>query len=72
MQLHIYVGWSTFVVFGFHIGWKTPNGYLEGFLALLYLVVALSGVYGLFITRLVPKRLTAIGEEVVFERIPCA
>ena len=70
MQLHIYVGWSTFIVFGFHIGWHFPNGYLEGFLAILYLIVALSGVYGLFMTRVIPKRLTAIGEEVIFERIP--
>ncbi len=70
MQIHIYVGWSTFIVFAFHIGWRIPNGYLEGFLALLYLTVALSGVYGLFITRIIPKRLTAIGDEVVFERIP--
>ncbi|MEM9412690.1 MAG: hypothetical protein AAGA30_16375 [Planctomycetota bacterium] len=70
MQLHIYVGLSTFVVFGFHISWRIPNGHLEGFLACLYMIVALSGVYGLIITRLIPKRLTSIGEEVIFERIP--
>jgi hypothetical protein len=70
MQLHIYVGLSTFLFFGFHIGWRVPNGYLEGFLAILYLTVALSGVYGLFITRVIPKRLTAIGDEFIFERIP--
>ena len=70
MQIHIYVGLSTFLIFGFHIAWKVPNGMLEGSLAILYLIVALSGVYGLVITRLVPKRLTSIGEEVIFERIP--
>lgn len=70
MQLHIYVGLSTFVIFGMHIAWRVPNGWLECFLATLYLLVALSGVYGLFITRVIPKRLTAIGHEVVFERIP--
>ena len=70
LQIHIYVGWSTFLVFAFHVGWRVPNGYLEGFLACLYLTVALSGVYGLFITRIIPRRLTAIGDEVIFERIP--
>ncbi len=70
MQVHIYVGFSTFLLFGAHVAWRVPDGWLEGFLAILYLLVALSGVYGLFITRVIPKRLTAIGQEVVFERIP--
>ena len=70
MQIHIYVGFSTIVVFGTHIAWRIPDGWFEGFLALLYLVVTGSGIYGLLITRVIPKRLTAIGEEVVFERIP--
>ena len=70
MQIHIYVGLSTFLLFGFHISWKIPNGMFESFLAFLYLVVAGSGVYGLYITRVLPKRLTAISEEIIFERIP--
>ena len=70
MQLHIYVGLSTFAVFGFHIGWKIPNGNFESLLAFLYLFVALSGVYGLYATRIFPARLTGLTEEVIFERIP--
>ena len=70
MQLHIYVGLSTFLIFGFHIAWHVPDGWFEGLLAILYLTVALSGVYGLVITRIMPKRLTAIGNEVIFEQIP--
>jgi hypothetical protein len=70
MQLHIYVGLSTFVTFGFHISWQLPNGWFEGFLAGLYLFVACSGVYGLYITRRLPQRLAAIDEEIIFERIP--
>lgn len=70
MQLHIYVGLATFLMFGYHVAWRIPNGWLEGLLAMLYLIVAFSGVYGLFITRIMPKRLTAIGQEVIFERIP--
>ena len=70
MQLHIYVGLSTFLIFGFHVAWHVPNGWFERILATLYLVVAGSGVYGLVITRILPKRLTAVGSEVVFEEIP--
>ncbi len=70
MQLHIYVGLSTFAIFGLHIAWRIPNGWFESFLALLYVLVALSGVYGLWMTRILPRRLTAIPEEIVFERIP--
>ena len=70
MQLHIYVGLSTFFIFGFHVAWHVPNGWFECSLAALYLTVALSGVYGLVITRILPKRLTAIGNEVIYEQIP--
>lgn len=70
MQLHIYVGLSTFVMFGMHIGWRIPNGQFEGVLAGLYMFVALSGVYGLYITRVLPKRLTNLPEEIIYERIP--
>lgn len=70
MQLHIYVGFSTFLIFAFHIGWKIPNGLFESFLAGIYLFVALSGVYGLYITRTFPKKLAGLSEEVIYERIP--
>ncbi len=70
MQLHIYVALFSIAVFGFHIRWQVPGGVFEQFLAALYVVVASSGVYGLFITRVVPRRLTATGHEVIFEQIP--
>lgn len=70
MQLHIYVGLTTFAIFGLHVAWRVPNGMFEGFLALLYLSVACSGVYGLYVTRFYPPRLTGLGEEAIFERIP--
>ena len=70
MQLHIYVGISTFAIFGFHIAWHVPNGSFELLLAGLYMTVAISGVYGLYATRIFPSRLTALENEPVFERIP--
>ena len=70
MQLHIYVGLSTFAIFGFHVAWHVPNGAFEILLAVLYMTVALSGVYGLYATRVFPSRLTSLNEEPIFERIP--
>jgi len=70
MQLHIYVGLATFAIFGFHIAWHVPNGMFESILAALYLTVAFSGVYGLYVTRIYPAKLAGLGDEVIFERIP--
>ena len=70
MQVHIYVGLGTFILFGLHVGWKIPNGGFELLLTTLYLIVAVSGVYGVYATRTIPKKLTAINDEVIYERIP--
>ncbi len=70
MQLHIYVALFSIAVFAMHIGWAMPDGGFEQLLAGLYVLVAGSGVYGLYATRTVPRRLTATGYEVIFEQIP--
>lgn len=70
MQLHIYVGFSTFAMFGMHLAWRFPSGLFDWFLAGIYTTVALSGVYGLYMTKFYPARLSSIDEEVIFERIP--
>ncbi len=69
LQLHVYVGLLSVVLFLFHTGWRMPNGAFEGTLAVLYACVAGSGLAGLALSRLIPARLTARGEEVLFERI---
>lgn len=69
LQFHIYAGLFTGVLFLFHVKFRLPNGNLEVVLALLYLSVFASGVVGLLISRLIPRRLAARGEEVIFERI---
>lgn len=70
MQLHIYVGLATFVMFGMHVKWSVPNGVFESTLAALFFIVGVSGVYGLIITRSYPSKLTSLGAEVIFEKIP--
>ncbi len=70
LQLHIYVGLLTAVVFGVHVNWRVPSGLVESIVATLYLIVFVSGLIGLFLSRSFPRRLTTRGEEVLFERIP--
>jgi hypothetical protein len=70
LQFHIYAGLLTAVLFLVHISYKMPTGWFEGTLAWLYVLVMLSGFFGLFVSRAIPKRLTTRGGEVLFERIP--
>jgi hypothetical protein len=70
LQFHIYAGFLTIVLFLLHVRFRAPTGWFESILAALYVLVAGSGVAGLFVTRMIPKRLTTRGGEVLFERIP--
>lgn len=70
LEFHIYAGYFTAVLFLAHVRVRWPTGWFETVLFILYVVVALSGIVGLILTRSLPKRLTARGGEVLFERIP--
>jgi len=70
LQIHLYLGLITIVLFLAHVGLRVPNGGLEVTIAALYVIVAGTGLLGLFITRSFPKRLSVRGEEVLFERMP--
>ena len=70
LQLHIYAGCLTSVLFAVHVGYRFPNGQLETVLAILYLGVFLSGIGGFILSRVLAARITSQGEEVIYERIP--
>jgi hypothetical protein len=70
LQLHIYLGLFTGLVFLMHMRWHWPQGGFEILLALLFVGVTLSGIFGWWLSRTLPKRLTTAGGEVPFERIP--
>ncbi|HXU77590.1 MAG TPA: hypothetical protein VN794_13540 [Methylomirabilota bacterium] len=70
LQVHVYLGLATAVIFLFHIRFRVPTGWFEGALAWLYGLVMLSGIFGLAVTRFLPRRLTARGGEVIYEKIP--
>jgi hypothetical protein len=69
LQFHIYAGLITGALFAVHVSYHWPTGWFEGVLAWLYTLAMLSGFYGLFLSRTIPKRLTTRGGEVLFESI---
>ena len=70
LQFHLYAGWFAVFIFLLHINGRWPDGIFETTLATMFTLVALSGVVGIIITRMIPGRLALHGENVMFERIP--
>jgi len=69
LQFHIYAGLLSIFLYGLHTGFRIPRGGLETGLAVLFLIVTVSGVLGLFITRLLPKLMATSGEQLAFDKI---
>lgn len=70
LQFHVYLGIAALPLFLWHGGAKMPNGVLESTLAALFVLTWLSGVYGLYITRRIPRQLTQMPLEYLAEEIP--
>jgi len=70
LQIHIYAGFFTVVLFLIHLNFRGPSGWFEGTLAWLYALVTGSGIVGLIFTRVFPRRLATRGGEVIYETIP--
>ncbi|MEO7812539.1 MAG: hypothetical protein ABIR73_10935 [Usitatibacter sp.] len=70
LQLHVYLGLLAVAAFVAHTGAVWPHGILERLLVVSFVLVAATGVLGLYWSRRLPNRLTRRGEEVIFERIP--
>lgn len=72
LQLHIYVGVFSGPLFFAHIGWSWPAGTFHQMLAWCYVIVFMTGLLGLWISRAFPRMLTVAGYETPYERIPHA
>lgn len=70
LQFHIYVGFFSVWCFLVHLQFRFPTGWFETIFAMLYSLTALSGIFGLIATRVLPSRLTSSNEEFIYERIP--
>jgi hypothetical protein len=70
LQAHIYLGWLSCFVFLLHTGGRLSAGRLEGLLAAAFAAVAVSGAFGLWLSRWLPPRLVRSGESLIYQRIP--
>jgi len=70
LQWHIYAGIGSVGLFALHAGIPWPTGVLNSALAVVYLATVTSGLLGLYLTRSIPRQLSRVGEEVIYERIP--
>ena len=70
LQIHIYLGFFTTLLFLIHLNFRAPHGWFEVTLAWLFVLVSGSGMVGLFFSRVLPRRLATRGGEVIFEKIP--
>ena len=69
LLIHYYVGFLTIGVFLVHSRGLFPDSPMEWLLWTLFILVAVSGVVGGIISKIVPHRLASQGERVIFERI---
>lgn len=69
LQIHLYLGLFSGVLFGLHLQWQLPSGVFEIVLALLYSAVFVSGLLGLMISRVFARRLSIRPGEYLFQRI---
>lgn len=68
-QVHIYMGFFTAGVYWMHVPNLIGNGIFECSLSIVFLLVTLSGFYGLYASRTLPKRLTAVEGQHRFDRV---
>lgn len=69
LQAHIYLGLGSAGLYAIHAPWRWPNGILETTLSFVYLATFASGAIGLYWTRSLPRRLSRLGREVIYEQI---
>jgi hypothetical protein len=67
-QVHLYMGLFSIAVYAMHVPRLIASGLFESTLSLLFLAVAASGIYGIYASRTLPGRITALGDEVRFDR----
>jgi hypothetical protein len=70
LQIHIYLGFFTTLLFLIHLNFRLPHGWFEITLAWQFVLVSGSGMVGLCFSRVLPRRLATRGGEVIFEKIP--
>jgi hypothetical protein len=70
LQLHVAGGFLALALFWLHARTLWPRGLYEQVLAVCFYAVSASGIIGWLLQRSLPRRLTATGVEILYERIP--
>ena len=70
LQIHIYLGSFTILIFLLHTDFSWPNGWMDSILGYCFILQSLLGITGLILSRHIPPTLTVHGENVIYERIP--
>ena len=70
LTLHVVLGFFAVGAFLVHTNYVWPTGAYEQLLAGLFWLTAISGILGWLYQRVTPRRLSRIGYEVIFERVP--
>ena len=70
LNVHIYGGLLAAVICILHMRGHWPAGGLQRYLAILFIVVTWSGIFGWWLSRTMPGRLSTLGGEVIYERVP--
>lgn len=72
LRLHVYSAYIGIVLFFIHTDFALPNGLFESILYWLFVIVNLSGIFGLWVSRVAPEKMTDAGGSIIYEAIPQA
>lgn len=68
-QIHLYMGLFTTAIYVMHVPALIADGIFESFLSIVFLMVTASGLYGLYASRTLPKKLTAVEGQHRFDQV---
>ena len=70
LQSHLYGGLFSSYVFFEHIHWQVPQGLFEISLGITFFMTALTGIFGISLSRRLSYKLSQLDDEIIFETIP--
>lgn len=68
-QIHLYTGIFTTGVYALHVPALIAGGTFECGLSIVFLLVTASGIYGIYASRTLPRRLTSVAGQHRFDRV---
>ncbi len=70
LRAHVWLGLLSFLLILFHAGFRWGHG-LAAVIMWMFLIITLSGIYGLALQNYIPHRMTElVGRETIYQQIP--